>query len=803
MSLEKWIDLCQRRPWWVVFVVSLVTAVCLWGASGLRFDGDLARLLPQDAPSVRGLKDLEATYGAQVGRVALVLSGEALDRNQGLARALEAPLGKLTGVERVEIVDPVSQLRQDRLMYMSLEDAGVVSERLKGRIKWERKQANPLFVSLSSSGPPSVDMADIEAKYDGNARTFYEGGQGEVLVFVHPDFPASNLNKSQRLVQAVDDTAQAVAREQGWSGQVALAGRYAKRVEQQALMTADMSRATGLALVCLLVFLFFYFGRVGAVARVLGPLALGTLVSLSAAYWIFGALNILTGFLGAILLGLGVDYGIHLVSKLSGLRSTMDARQALVQTFGSTGRANVYAGVTTMVALGSLMLSKFRAFFEFGVIAVIGVVSILAAYAVVLPTWEALRSNVKPSRVLSVRLGQWLGGKIEGSESLTKGLIAACFVLCACALGLSLGAGRLSLDQSFDSLVIKDAPSQAVDKEVTDILGRSQTPAVILAQDARHAEIVQAEILRRQEEDPRGYTIKPLLKGGRSVLSARDLVPTQQAQKLELWQGLAKDIKRVPERARSKELQDFERDLRRTLERGVLDLSSVPPNLSAPLKRRDRDDASVVLVFPTVDLSDAKPLIDFSMLLRDLPGPDAAAARIQAVSDSQLLVEILALVRRDLKWMIGATLAGILFMTLLAFRFKRWSAVLLVALALAISAGLGALGWMGQSVNFINALVFPVWFGLAVDASFHLLMHQRDHPGDVAGWCATMLSVAAAFVTSMIGFGALIFSRHQGLASLSTVALVGLGTILAVELAVAGLCLWWGSRARRSPDSTR
>ena len=64
--------------------------------------------------------------------------------------------------------------------------------------------------------------------------------------------------------------------------------------------------------------------------RVLVPLVLGMVVALGAAHWIFGELNILTGFLGAILLGLGVDYGIHLVSKLSGLRSSMNAREALV-----------------------------------------------------------------------------------------------------------------------------------------------------------------------------------------------------------------------------------------------------------------------------------------------------------------------------------------------------------------------------------------------------------------------------------------------------------------------------------------
>src|SRR5206468_248186 len=51
------------------------------------------------------------------------------------------------------------------LYYRSLEDLQEVQRRIKDREKYERRQANPMFVKLDDEEVPSLDMSDIEAKY--------------------------------------------------------------------------------------------------------------------------------------------------------------------------------------------------------------------------------------------------------------------------------------------------------------------------------------------------------------------------------------------------------------------------------------------------------------------------------------------------------------------------------------------------------------------------------------------------------------------------------------------------------------
>lgn len=794
--IERWMAFVAKR-WGVVFLAMLcLGAVALWSAKQLRLDGDLARLLPEQAQSARNLQELEQVYGAQVGRLTLVLKGQDGEQlPDELAQSLGAALKDVEGVARVEVVDPVSELEPYRLLYLDRPDLEQIVGKLQKRIRWERQRANPLFAGLGQEAP-DVDFSQIEAKYKKRDRVYYRGDRGELLVFVHPSFAASDLDASKGLVARVRARSQEVLKPRWPKVSLSLTGRYEKRVEQQALMTADMAKASGIALGLLAAFLLIYFRGFLAPLQVIVPLLFGTLLTMGLARGIFGSLNILTGFLGAILMGLGVDYGIHLVGRYHEVRRSGQSLVAsLTQTFGTTGKANLYAGLTTMAALGSMMVSDFRAFKEFGVIAVMGITLILCSYLVLLPVLvvvtDKLAGKLRPS--LATWAGQHLGAALDSRHARWRALMVPSALVILAALALSTGLPKLSMDETFDSLQITDTPTWQLDQRVNEILGQSQTPAVILAQDDAHAELLRQELNRRKAQTPEGYSID-------RVLGVQDLLPAEQAEKRQMLESLATQIDKVPERARSEELRTFDTELRALLAKPALSLETLPSNLSTPLSRRDRRDSSVLLVLPAVELSVAKNLRAFGQVTRQLPGPTPDSPKIMATSDNQLLLDIIHLVRRDLVWMVVLTLIGLLGVTLLAFGPRRQALILFATLGVAIAGAAGALGLIGQTVNFINVLIIPIWLGLAVDASYHMLLHIKEDPEHAEGLVTTALSVSAAFATSMVGFGTLILSRHSGLASLARVALVGLGLILLVE--VAAVLLIFGRAQLKRPDAS-
>jgi predicted RND superfamily exporter protein len=78
-------------------------------------------------------------------------------------------------------------------------------------------------------------------------------------------------------------------------------------------------------------------------------------------------LNMMTAMVGAIIIGLGIDYPIHIVNRwVYETDEGNSPRRVYHITMGSTGREIVFSGVTTLLALGSFFLLPMEAMRTFG-----------------------------------------------------------------------------------------------------------------------------------------------------------------------------------------------------------------------------------------------------------------------------------------------------------------------------------------------------------------------------------------------------------------------------------------------------
>ena len=79
-----------------------------------------------------------------------------------------------------------------------------------------------------------------------------------------------------------------------------------------------------------------------------------------------------------LLVGTGVDYGVHLYHRI---RSERDISEALAHT----GKALLLSSTTTAIGFGSLLLSVHRGFYALGVVTVIGIVSCVVVSLFLMP----------------------------------------------------------------------------------------------------------------------------------------------------------------------------------------------------------------------------------------------------------------------------------------------------------------------------------------------------------------------------------------------------------------------------------
>jgi hypothetical protein len=208
-------------------------------------------------------------------------------------------------------------------------------------------------------------------------------GQSGRLVLVTPSLSASSNAGKRQLAHA--RRVRAVAREAVPTARVAGALILVADIVGSILDDGLRAAALSFAAVALLVLLLLRSLR--DAAWVVASLVLGVL-------WLFGAMGLLgmkLNFVNFVVLpitfGIGADYAVNLYARHLQLGG-----RAVAQAVESAGGAIALCSCTTIIGYASLLVADNRALFSFGLMAVLGEVTCLAAALVALPAlwvWRA------------------------------------------------------------------------------------------------------------------------------------------------------------------------------------------------------------------------------------------------------------------------------------------------------------------------------------------------------------------------------------------------------------------------------
>ena len=213
--------------------------------------------------------------------------------------------------------------------------------------------------------PAPVAIADLPPELA--RRMLAAGGEARVQIA-----PRRNLEDRDALVGFVDAVLAEAPSATGPAVNLVEFGRETARALREALLTAIVA-------VALLVWLLWR--RAGDALCALAPLAMGGALTFGG----MGILGLTFNFANAIvlplLLGIGVDSGIHIVHRW----------RAGVGADPTASRAVVYSALTTIASFGSLAFSSHRGIASLGLLLVVGMALVLACNLVFLPALLALR----------------------------------------------------------------------------------------------------------------------------------------------------------------------------------------------------------------------------------------------------------------------------------------------------------------------------------------------------------------------------------------------------------------------------
>lgn len=777
----------HRRPATSLIVAAVLTLVGAYFMQKLPMVADLEKLLPKSFESVQGLEPVKERFGG-IGYIVIV--GMDADEKQLQAFADEyAPRieKELPGIRYVDWKRAGGFFEDRALYYLSLEDLQEVAGRIKEREKYERRQQNPMLVKLDDEEPPSLDMSDIEAKYGKRSdQRLASGGdyyldpqQRMVVLLAKPERIAADLAFSEKLVS---DTEAYFAKQDlkrfGPDFHIGLTGTFKYKVDQQRQLTNDMTRATTLAFLLLIGYLIFHFRGVLPVFFVLVPVSVGLAWTYGVTYFVFGGINILTGFLGAVLGGLGTEHGIHLIGRYETLRSEGESsEEATRDAFTHTGASAIVSSLVAALTFISVAFSEFRAFREFGVIAAIGMLVVIAAYFLVLPAALGLsaRFGWKP-RAIAIE-------KSELSKRLPKAFRPVAITV---GLGIAVLVTQMPgvrFDYDFRALEDSTLPSFELDKQTNRILGYNMEPVVILTQKNESERAIVAALKERQKAQGKDSTID-------FVAALDDLVPQQQAEKQEVLGNIKKTLDKVkPDNLDADTRPKFDK-LMRYVQAQPFTREDIPFSVRRQFEGVKKAEGGFVLIFPNIKLSDGLQVVRFAEEVRGIVLPNGE--RFSAAGEAMILADVLLMVRREAKPILFAAIFSVLAAMWLTLGSLRVALLCMMPTVLSVLAQTGLMTVLDTPFNYLNILLVPVLIGTTVDAGVHLISRiTESHDNFPPVYAETGRAIVGGLITSGVGFSAMQLADHPGLNSMGDLAILGFAVNLLVMLLFFPAVLLW------------
>ncbi|MDP8999132.1 MAG: MMPL family transporter [Myxococcota bacterium] len=808
------VDTASRHPRLTLAIALALIMGLLAIASRLELRSNLLELLPRDSP---GFRALEHQLGRIGGRSTLLVIVSSPNRTQNerfvddLAAKLDEARRTPTQTSRlIAYVESNSkELRafyeRNKWLYADLDDLRNADAELDHQIAIHSGLVENLDDhgsttaggdGLSGGGTGALGMHVYVDRWESLSRNrdpfqsgYFETADGKLVglrMVSNVDLGNANgdllLAETRRIVAELDPAVRYdAAMRVGFTGDIASAADEKRALTGQALgATALVVGIIGLALVA-------YYRSIGALVIVGLPALAGVAAAYAFAEVAFGYVNTSGAFLGAIIIGNGINYPIVLLSRYQEFRARgMSPETARREAVRNAFRAELVGACVAAVAYGSLSLTRFRGFSQFGAIGFIGMLSVWISIVPLVPATLVLVERLQPRlpRILRDRppklrddgsrswVTRWAALTTRRRPRLFLVLAAIVTVVATLPIPRYL---RDPWEYDFGRLGSKQTEATGAGEwsnKANDVFGgkANLAGAVMLADTPAQVPLVKRQILENDKKDALGSMVA-------EVTTIDDFLPgttEEQTEKLAVLDALrARLTDRVMTGLSAEEMTTLARvrppDGLRSVGR-----EDLPPFVLRRFSENDGRVGTVFYVKPRDDIifADGHNHLRLSRTTDNVRLSDGSV--VQTASRSTIFAEMLTSMRRDGPLASLVAFVGVSLVVVFASRNARLAGSVLLCLTMAATWLVGWAAYLGIRINYVNFIALPITLGIGCEYPFNVADRTRLLGGDATA--AVERSAGAVLLcsfTTIVGYGSLLFSDFQALQSFGKLAVFG------------------------------
>ncbi|GMT98275.1 MMPL family transporter [Corallococcus caeni] len=829
-------EMLVRRPGTVMTVLLLLLGVAVWGTSKLTINSNQLDLISQDLQEVKDVKRVIDMVGGS-GFFMVALRGDDEATLKKVADDLAVMVGKDKEHARsLTYKIPVEFVQNNMVLFVKTEDLAEGKRRIMAFLKDQIRRANPFYIEIKKTEPVKLDLQDLVDKYSsvGNksiADDYYISQDRKLLLLlIKPMWDTNQIGQTKQYVDKLRGDLAEYSKSNAAGVQLVedyykmgdkktvaygFTGSYKTAVDDSYAIEDSLQPVTIIALVAIFAITIAFFRKWAPTLIVVSGTVAGTLYTLGFTYATLGELNMITSILGGILMGFGIDYGIHFIFRTrlelgAGKRYDVAIRDAVI----NAGRPALVSAVVVAGSFYVLMVSEFKGFSQFGFLAGTGTLMLgftLFSWCPALLALAGRRNPELPQKLIGVMkpppavnaTGKELRIPRPGLVLAVGCVIVA--VVCGAAIPWKSGeppadAGffaRLPYGVRFNyntrALMPANQPSVVLQDEINARFKIASDPLAVYTKDLAETEALYKELTT----DPKK---RPAIS---QVMSLFTFVPPEgiaqaNAKILEEWQEELKeiDVKALPPETQEKAALFF-----KMLEARPFDVHHVPEIYASQFRHlpttSPENHGYLTFIYPSVDLWDGKQMLQFADQTSSIKGmvtpgkftpggPTGAPVEkeFRAAGATQLYASLARMVLKDAKLTVILTALWILVMHFADFRNAKLALASVIPLTVGLAMMMGFMALFDLRLNFMNIIILPILLGFGVSHGLYLLHRFLEGTSPLVALRSVGAAVASSTLTAVAGFAALLVASHNGLRSMGLVACIGLITTLLVSFTV-------------------
>ena len=668
MNVKTIAKILVKRPKTVILIFTILTAIIGLQIQNVYMVSDLSGYLPQDHPSIQLWKEIDEEF--QIAS-SIVIYVEADDiRDPYVLKEMDRVSGK------------VNKYDLDK----GEKDSIVSVHSIAALIKNEN--AKPYIIGgLGGTGKFEIpEDRNLISRYI--ARDLIQKTEGVLFVNTYKvAIIILQLSDDADYHTVLDNVQAAIDKEVRYSDMM-ITGLVAM---QQAIQKESMESIKiifPIAILFISIVIFFFNRTIKGIIIIFLPLAYALALTFGVFGLIMPELTLLSIAIVALLVGLGVDYSIHLLNRFSEEQTLDDKIEAVERTLKFTGKAVFLSTITTIIGFGSLTVSSMPPMVTFGLGCVIGIIFCFISATLLVPCLAIILKFEKNGRAHN-----WSAIANIAVNNKKRFALLACFFA---VMSLIVLPG-VRTDVSYFDMAPKDLPEIEKYFEYSDNFGGGTNINMLLIKTDRqgltYPEVIEAIYTMEEEMRVLGATVASIadaLKEVSDVLE-RNII-----------------IEKIAEFADVEEII-FDRIAREGLVND--DYSKTVIIVTFPVGKSVDELESLV---NEINVIAAKTVLPHNGQISKLTGQDALNVEINNILSEQ-----------QTRSMITALLL-VLAMLILIFNSSLWGFLTMVPVLFVLIWEPGFLVMLDIPLSIVTISIASIMIGIGIDYGIHLTQRVRE-----------------------------------------------------------------------------